>query len=103
MERGLADTDGRVRIDGGKAHMLRDLFGGRDGHVGDAGRGSVRDGQLQGTLVNVDRPHIRLGRLTGEGDGDRAVAAAEVKDLAALRWMRSLFEQDQSPQVDTSG
>ena len=53
--------------------------------VGEPGRGGVAGAQPDGPLVDVDGPHVRRRGPAGQRQGDRAVAAPEVEQVAGPR------------------
>jgi hypothetical protein len=70
------------------------------GDIRDGGANGVGTRQFQGPFVDVDRPDPRLRCLAGESNRDWTVATAEIQDIPARGWGRSLLKKDESAQVD---
>ena len=84
--------------------------GGRDGSSGAAQRTlprpaarAFRAHRLEGPLVDVDRPDRGARRARGQHAGDRAVAAAQVEQVAGRRRRRGLLEQQAGARVEPAG
>ena len=92
MQGGLADPDGRVGPDRREPHVVGHLVGGEGPHPAQAEGARVGLGQGHRPLVDVDRPHRRVGREKAEGEGDRPPAAPEVEQVA-FRWRRRHLSQ----------
>ncbi len=96
----LADPDGRIGPDGGEADVAGDGIGRHGAKVGQAEGGGVLPDQLDGPLVDVNRPDRGAGAAAGHGHRDRAVAAAEIEQVAGRGRRRGGPQQDHGPGVD---
>src|SRR5205823_13578841 len=96
----LADAYRGVRVDRREGDLRRHVVGPRGDHVGHTGTIGVAPDQLQGSLVDVDRPDHGVRAPAGEGDGDRAVPGPEVEQVASPRRRRGDLEELAGPGVE---
>ena len=103
VQRRLADPDRRVGPDPGEPRRDTGRAGGDAADVAQARRGRVPRAQAERALVDVDGPHRRRGGTLREHAGHRAVAAAQVEQVALGRRRGRLLQEQPGPGVEAAG
>src|SRR5688500_13446835 len=83
MQRGLADPDWRIRPDPAEAHVRWHVLGRGDPNVLQSVRSRVGPNQVEGPLIDVDRPDLGRRGAHGESQRHRAVATPEIEEWSA--------------------
>ncbi len=86
MERGFADADGWVGPYGGEFDVSGHLIGRASGYIFDAGALRVLPDDFYRAGVDIYRPDMRAGRFEGHCEGNWSPAAAQIEQIAFLRW-----------------
>ena len=103
VEGRLADPDRGVGVDGRKAKLVGHLFRQAGDHVFQTGVLCIETSELQCPLIYIHGPDAGLWRPRGEGEGDRAVSAAEVQQFAHSWRRRGLSQEDLGTGVHSLG
>jgi hypothetical protein len=102
-QRGLTNSDRRIRPYSDKPDILRNVFRLANPHIPHTESFRVAGRQFQRPLVDIDRPHRRAWRPLRQGEGDRPITASKIEQITRGWGRGDSLEQHPRPRIDPIG
>ena len=96
----LPDPDRRIRPDRHEGDVFGNILRPAGVDIVEAEGARVPAHEIECTLIHVDRPYGRVGRLERGAEGDRPPAAAQIQQVATRRRRRNVSEENLRPDID---